>query len=200
MQFRCEWVTGTAVQQALDIRRHVYIEEFGFDLGGGGPADEFDARAYQLVVTTEAGDPAASLRLLDNRARPFEIERFIDLAPHLARDWRPAEITRLCIMAPYRRITQSSFIHLVLLEAVLQLAGRLGITHVVASTRQELMGFYKYLLFEPYPDVTYEHPEIGDALHTLMILDLAGLLERCRLQRPTLFPVVRDALQPSRTT
>ena len=64
-----------------------------------------------------------------------------------------------------------------LLEGVLRQARRLGVTHLVASTRNELMPLYQYLLFETYPDVTYDHPEIGNARHTLMSLDLRDFAE-----------------------
>jgi N-acyl-L-homoserine lactone synthetase len=194
MEYLCEWVKGGNAKEAMEIRRRVYIEEFGFDLGGEGPTDEIDNRAYHLVAKTAAGDLVASLRLVDEAERPFEIERFVDLHPFLQPEWHPAEITRLCVMAPFRRITNASFVHLALLGAVLQLTDRLRISHIVASTRQELMPVYRYLLFDAYPDITYSHPEIGNALHTLMCLDLAAFPERCRQERPTLYPAVEAML------
>jgi len=194
MEYLCEWVKGGKAIEAIEIRRRVYIEEFKFDLGGQGPSDEIDNRAYHLIAKTPRGELVASLRLVDEPDRPFEIEKFVDLYSFLRPGWRPAEITRLCIMAPFRRITKASFVHLALLEAVLQLTSRLGISHIVASTRQELMPVYRYLLFDAYPDITYNHPEIGNALHTLMSLDLAAFPERCRQERPTLYPAVEAML------
>lgn len=199
MDYRCEWVFGSGADEALAIRRRVYIEEFGFDLGGSGPADEIDQRAHHLVARTQSGEAVASLRLLDPSARPFEIERFLDLDAHLAPTCVPAEITRLCILAPYRRITHASFVHLALLRAVLELTQQLGITHIVAWTRQELMPFYKYVLFDAYENVTFTHPGIRDALHTLVMLDLAAFSERCRIERPTLYRAVSDVF-PRATT
>jgi len=193
MEYRCEWVVGAA-RDALDVRRRVYIEEFGFDLGGSGP-DEIDHRADHLVARNQSGEAVASLRLLDAPARPFEIERFLNLEPHLGPDWHPAEITRLCILAPYRRITHASFVHLALLRAILQLTRKRGITHIVAWTRRELMAFYRYVLFDAYEDVTFTHPGIGDALHTLVILDLGAFPDRCRIERPTLYRAVSDAVE-----
>lgn len=198
MEYLCEWVKGSDAKEAIEIRRLVYIEEFGFDLGGEGPSDEIDNRAYHLVAKTSAGDLVASLRLVDEPGRPFEIERFVDLESFLRPGWHPAEITRLCILAPFRRITQASFVHLSLFEAVLRLTHRLRISHIVASTRQELMPVYRYLLFDAYPDITYSHPEIGNALHTLMSLDLAAFPERCRQERPTLYPAVEAMLADGR--
>jgi N-acyl-L-homoserine lactone synthetase len=194
MKYLCEWVRGDNAKEAIEVRRQVYVEEFGFDLGGEGPRDQIDDRAYHLVAKTPDGHLVASLRLVDEPDRPFEIERFVDLHPFLQPGWHPAEITRLCIMAPFRRITKGSFVHLNLLEAVLQLTARLGISHIVASTRQELMPVYRYLLFDPYPTITYHHPEIGNALHTLMSLDLATFPDRCRNERPTLYPAVEAVL------
>jgi hypothetical protein len=195
MEYRCEWVVGEAARDALEVRRRVYIEEFGFDLGGSGPGDEIDRRADHLVAKNQSGEAVASLRLLDASARPFEIERFLNLEPHLGLAWHPAEITRLCILGPYRRITHASFVHLALLRAILQLTRERGITHIVAWTRRELMPFYRYVLFDVYEDVTFTHPGIGDAIHTLVILDLGAFPDRCRIERPTLYHAVSDALE-----
>lgn len=193
MDYRCAWVRGLEAKDAIDVRRRVYTEEFGFDLGGFGPVEELDERAYHLLATTVTGEPVASMRLVDAPDRPFEIERFLDLTPYLGATWHPAEITRLCVLAPFRRITQESFVHLALLEGVLRLTQRLGSTHLIASTRRELMSIYQYLLFDAYPNVTYQHPEIGNAQHTLMSLDLQTFPERCRRERPTLYRAVESA-------
>lgn len=196
MDYRCELVAGEQIEQAIDIRRRVYVEEFGYDLGKAGARDEIDDRAYHLLATNPVGEPVASMRLLDAPQRPFEIERFLDLSAILDSRWHPAEITRLCILAPYRRITRASFIHLALLEGVLRLTSFLQATHLVASTRAELMPLYRYLLFDTYADATYEHSEIGNAVHTLMSLDLRDFPQRCRDERPTLYPAVEAALRP----
>jgi N-acyl-L-homoserine lactone synthetase len=193
MEFRCEWVNASDAHEALDIRRRVYTEEFGFDLGGEGPSDDIDQRAHHLVAKTLDGEPVAALRLVDATDRPFEIESFLDLRSFLDPAWHPAEITRLCILPRFRRITQASFVHLAVLEAVLRLTRRLGVTHIIASTRQELMPVYRYLLFDAYPDITYTHSEIGNAVHTLMSLDLGTFPERCRRERPTLYSAVEAA-------
>jgi hypothetical protein len=195
MDYSCEWVVGGDAQEALGIRHRVYGEEFGFDVGAASGPDEIDARAHHLVAKTATGEAVASLRFLDASARPFEIERFLDIDAHLAPGCRPAEITRLCILAPYRRITHASFVHLALLRSVLELAQRLDTTHIVAWTRDELMPFYKYILFDAYDDVTFTHPGIRDARHTMVILDLAAFAERSRIERPTLYHAVSDVLQ-----
>lgn len=193
-EYRCEWVSGPRVDEAIELRRRVYTEEFGFDLGGNGPRDALDDRSHHLLATTLAGEPVASLRMIDAPARPFEIESFLDLGSLIESSWHPAEITRLCILAPHRRVTSATFLlHLSILEAVLRQARHLGVTHLVASTRNELMPLYQYLLFDTYPDVTYDHPEIGNARHTLMSLDLRNFAETCRQRRPTLLPAAEAA-------
>jgi N-acyl-L-homoserine lactone synthetase len=192
--YRCEVLERSRIEDALGVRRRVYMEEFGFDLGGHGPQDALDEKAHHMVARDASGQAVASLRLIDGPDRPFEIEEFLDLSPYLNYDSHPAEITRLCIVAEHRRITRASFVHLAMLEGVLRLARDLGVTHLVASTRDELMSFYQYLLFETFAGVTYQHPEIGNATHTLMLLDLRTFKERCRRERPTLFEVVASAL------
>jgi N-acyl-L-homoserine lactone synthetase len=189
-EFRCDVVTGPDIERAIEIRRQVYIEELGFDLGGAGPSDSLDDRAIHLLATTASGEAVGSLRFIDASARPFEIEAFLDLSPYISPARHPAEITRLCVIAPYRRITRAAFVHLAILEAVLRLARRLGVTDFVASTRSDLMAFYTYLLFETHPEAVYHHPEIGDALHTLVCLDLTTVAKRYRLLRPTLYRAV----------
>jgi N-acyl-L-homoserine lactone synthetase len=191
--FQCAVVTGSYIDKAIEIRQRVYIEEFGFDLGGHGPRDALDERAVHLLATTTSGEPVGSLRLIDASARPFEIEAFLDISKCLTPDRHPAEITRLCILAPYRRISRAAFVHLAILEAVMRLARRLGITDFIASTRADLLQFYQYLLFETFPGAVYAHPEIGNAPHTLMRLDLTTVLERYRSVRPTLYRAVEAA-------
>jgi hypothetical protein len=190
-EFYCKVVNGKDADCALDIRRRVYIEEFGFDLGGSGPRDPIDDRSYQLLASTADGEPVGSLRLTDTR--PFEIEAFLDIGPYLEQGRRPAEITRLCILAPYRRISRATFVHLAILKEVLRLAWQVGVTDFIASTREELKPFYDYLLFETYPGAVYYHPEIGNTKHTLMRLDLATVVERYRRVRPALYEAVRAA-------
>src|SRR5262249_38880288 len=136
--FHCEVVTGVEIDRAIEIRRRVYIEEFGFDLGGHGPRDALDDRAFHLLVTNEAGEAVGSLRLIDALDRPFEIESFLDIGKYLSPGRHPAEITRLCVLAPYRRISRAAFVHLTILEGAMRLACQLGVTDFVASTRADL--------------------------------------------------------------
>ncbi len=196
LDFRCEVATGAAIDQVMEIRRKVYIEEFGFRLADGSPRDPLDERSYQLLATSASGEGVGSLRLTDAPARPFEIEAFLDLTPFVSPDRHPAEITRLCILPPYRRISRAAFVHLAILDRVLRLARQLGATDFIASTRSDLSAFYEYLLFETYPGAVYQHPEIGGAEHTLMRLDLTTVVERYRRFRPTLYPVVEAAWEP----
>jgi N-acyl-L-homoserine lactone synthetase len=181
--------------QAFEVRKRVYIEEYGFDLGGRGPQDDIDDRAHHLVATAEEGEPVASLRLVDAVDRPFEMERFVDISSYIANYNRPAEVTRMCITQPYRRITHGSFVHMVLLRALLEKSGELGVSHIVASTRRELSRFYAYSMFEVVPGITYEHPEIGGATHVFMMLDLSRFRRLCRVERPTLYSGVSDILE-----
>jgi predicted GNAT family N-acyltransferase len=194
MEYEIKWSSVDGALQAFEVRRRVYIEEYGFDLGGRGPKDDIDDRAQHLLVTAEGGEPVASLRLVDAADRPFEIERFVDINSHIVNCVRPAEVTRMCIAQPYRRITHASFVHVVLLRALLEKARELGISHIVASTRAELSRFYAYSMFETVPDVTYRHPEIGGALHIFMMLDVGRFRRRCRLERPTLYSGVFDII------
>jgi N-acyl-L-homoserine lactone synthetase len=193
--FRCDVAMGADIERAIAVRRLVYIDEFGFAFGGGGPRDSFDDRAYHLLATTAADEPVGSLRFLDAPARPFEIEEFLDITSLLPADRHPAEITRLCILAEYRKISKAAFVHLSMFEAVMRLAHGLGVTDIVASTRADLKSFYAYLLFETYESSVYRHPGIGDAVHTLMRLDLTTVAERYRRTRPTLYRAFAAALR-----
>jgi N-acyl-L-homoserine lactone synthetase len=192
-RFECGVVTGAAVASAIDVRRRVYVEEFGFDLGGSG-WDEIDDRAFHLLATTSAGAPVASLRLVDEDARPFEVERFLEIEPFLPSGGRVAEITRLCVLAPYRRMTEASLVHLAILRGVFRLTKQLGVTEILASTRPDLAPLYDYLLFEMYPNAIYEHPEIGGQPHTLMHLNLDAAADRYQRSRRILYEAIRDIL------
>jgi N-acyl-L-homoserine lactone synthetase len=192
-RFRCELVSGRDVDRVVDIRRRVYVEEFGFDLGGA-VRDSLDDRAWHLLATGPNGEPAGALRLVDDASRPFEVEKFLALSDHLDPSRRAAEITRLCILAPYRRLSSQPLVHIAMLKSVFYLARSLGATDLIASTRPDLAAFYRYLLFEMHPEAAYRHPEIGFAVHVLMRLDLCAAARRYEETRPALFKLVRRVL------
>jgi len=197
--FCCRVASGTDIARAIEIRRKVYVEEFGFSLGGNDGSDNFDRKAYHLLVTnTNNGEPVASLRLLDAPDRPFEVESFVDICTIIGRDRHPAEVSRFCVLLPYRRVSRQMFVHLSILEAFLRLSRELGVTDLIAWAREELLGFYKYILFEILEEYTFDHPKIGNRKHTLMRLDLTSLEERYKERRPSLYHLVKSSLSHGR--
>jgi len=187
--FRCGVVCGDDVERAIEVRRRVYVEEFGFTLGGS-VRDQVDDRATHLLAETGEGEAIASLRILDESERPFEIESFLSLSGFLTPGGHSAEITRLCIAAAHRKLSRENMVHVAILKAILEFSSRLGISEIIASTRKELIGFYRYLLFETFPEATYRHPDIGNSLHTLMRLNVTTLVERYKCVRPTLYRAI----------
>ena len=191
--FCCRVASGADISRAIEIRRKVYVEEFGFALGGRDGSDSFDNNAYHLLVTKATdGQPVASLRLLDAPARPFEVESFVDIRAIVGPDRHLAEVSRLCVLLPYRRVSRQMFVHLSILEASLRLARELGVTDLIGWARQELLGFYKYILFEILDEYTFDHPKIGNRRHTLMRLDLTRLEELYKERRPGLYQFVKS--------
>ena len=160
---------------ALLVRYRVYCEELGYRWDTA--EDSFDARADICAIRARDGAAIASLRILGPEARPFEVERFARI-DHLApQQSRLAEISRFCVLPPFRHI--SSFVHFAAFQFAFDLARLERFSHFIVWVKPSLEPIYRYLLFEAVEDAReFQHPDLGNALHRILLLNLNGLAER----------------------
>lgn len=164
---------------ALEVRRQVYCDELGYkwELAEDG----FDVRASICVVRTGKGRPIASLRIVGPRDRPLEVEQFVQIDDILPPNSRPGEISRFCVLPPFRRI--SSSVHFALFQFAFDLAQAERFSHFIVWAKPTIMPIYRYLLFQVVEGVSFRHPELGNDLHHVLVLDLQGLAVRYRRAR-----------------
>jgi predicted GNAT family N-acyltransferase len=156
--------------EALNLRREVYLEEFG-DEG----LDELDADAHHLIAVNEERRVIAALRIIDAEHRPFDLEHFVEL-PRLAAGRIPAEVARFCVAKDYRHVHRGQIVHLGLFKLLYMFALDTHTTDIFTLGVVELRRLYKFAFFDEL-DITCRHP-IGDRPVQLMHLNLVDIHER----------------------
>lgn len=150
--------------QALRLRRELYLEEFG-DEG----LDELDAGAHHLIAINADRRVIAALRLVDAGHRPFDLEHFVGL-PELDPGRIPGEVARFCVCKDYRQVRRGQFVHLGMFKLLYMFAEHRGITDIFTLGLTELRSVYRFAFFRE-TIMTCRHP-IGNRIVQLMHLDL----------------------------
>lgn len=182
-------------RDALALRRQVYEDRFGTPWQP--EEDLLDARAFLCVVRLPDGVPVASLRVIGPDDRPLEIESALPPFDELlGPDARPGEMNRFCILPPWRSL--ASGVHMALFQWAFAIARRERFSHFLVVAPEDVRPIYSFLLFEPIPGRTYEHPWIAAGVCTPMVLDLRGLSARYRSARHAFTRLLEadDALAP----
>jgi hypothetical protein len=169
----------------LGVRRAVYIDELGYD-AASILADPIDERACHFVATTRGGDPVAAMRIIDSDRRPFEVERFVDIAGLLIPDGRPGEISRMCILPAFRSLTRSQFVHAGMWKLAYDHAVACGLTDFWIWSPPEIAKVYEYLGFRKVPGLVFEHPLFHNRPYQVMHVDLRSLEHEYRARRHSL--------------
>jgi hypothetical protein len=179
---------------ALANRRHVLAERYG--RAAVPEEDALDARAFIAVVRLPDGRPVASLRVLGPDDRPLEIEQKLQVDALLPADSRPGEMNRFCILPECRRM--GTGIHMALFQWAFALARRQRFSHYLVLAPADVKPIYQFLLFDPVPGVTFEHPRVANVICTPMLLDLRDIAGRYRDARHSFTRLleVQDALAP----
>lgn len=152
-------------ERALDLRRHIYLEELG-DPG----IDDFDRVAAHLIAVDREGLAVAALRVVGPRYRPFDLERFVRLEGVLPNDSNPAEVSRFCIKRNRRAVHRGQVVHLGMLKLLYEFARQQHITDLLVLALPSLQMLYEVAFFVPL-DISVEHPTWGTV--RVMRLDIA---------------------------
>lgn len=157
--------------QAIALFREVYSRDIGHV-----PEDAFDPVAHHLIAKTPAGEVVASFRLLGPNQRPFDIERFCDLSPHLSPEAVPALLGRLSVRHDMRSIHQAVVIQLGMLKLAILFAKNHAITDLFLYAMPHLITFYRGAFFKPL-DCTFLYAPLSTSMR-IMQLDLRDLERR----------------------
>lgn len=155
-------------QDALDLRRTVYVQERGY-----APEDSLDLVAHLLIACDVNGEVVACSRLVPPEQRPFDIEGFVDLRSIVPASANPAEVGRLCVRADHRKGPGGRFLQLGILKLSCLLAEKLKVTHFVMYTFEELRDYYRSVRFVD-SGITFTHPGYREVMR-VMYLDLIEL-------------------------
>jgi hypothetical protein len=169
----------------LGVRRAVYIDELGYD-AVSVLADPIDGRACHFLATTRDGRAIAAMRIIDSDRRPFELEQFVDIASFLNPDGRPGEISRMCVLPPFRNLTRSQFVHAGMWKLAYDHAVGSGLTDFWMWAPPAITRVYEYLGFRKLPGLIFEHPLFHNKPYQVMHVDLRNLEHEYRVRRHSL--------------
>src|SRR2546425_12122501 len=85
--------------RALDVRREVYVGDFGYDVA---VPDEYDHRSWLLVAEhVETGEVVGTMRVMAREFGPVETEEYFRLPADVA-SRKVLEISRFAILRAHR--------------------------------------------------------------------------------------------------
>ncbi|MGD0946658.1 MAG: GNAT family N-acyltransferase [Candidatus Binatia bacterium] len=174
----CFEVAGPHRREAiLQLRQAVYGDELGYGPRAveWGPIDE---RAIHLLAMSEAGEAVGMIRLLGPTGRPFEMETSLDLTPFLRPGHPPGETTRLCIAAPFRRITRAMQVYLGLIRLLYDVCQMQNIDDIFICAVPTVQKMYESILFEALTPPNIPYLPFGGVPHLLMRLHMVDLPAR----------------------
>jgi predicted GNAT family N-acyltransferase len=165
-QFQFARAVGLDLAAALELRREVYAAELGHV-----PEDETDTVADHFVAKGSDGRVVGAFMILGPKYRPFDFERYVDIASVVPQGRRAALIGRLCIRSQSREVRQSTIIQLGLLKLAYDFAVLAEISDLVLFTFPHLVPFYRGHCFSDTGE-TFWHPGYGQRMH-VMHLDVS---------------------------
>ena len=156
---------GGLRSSALQFRRRLFEKEQGTE-----GLDEFDNHAVQLVGSVK-GEIVAAARLVEPGRRPFGLEQYFDLAVHLGKRERVAELSRYCLHEEWRDIVRGTVLHLGMLKLAILYAQARKIESVVGSVQPRFRALYERVYFKSIGP-SFHHPIFGHT--TIMLLRLGA--------------------------
>ena len=133
------------VRQAFELRHQVYCVERGFLTGDNGiETDDFDSRAQHIVLLSRrTGELAGTVRLVPgdptNARDSFPVQRVCPIPAAVQIPIHStAEISRFAV-SKQRRLGPGAFLRLGLMQGIVRLSGRLGLTHWCAVMEPALL-------------------------------------------------------------
>lgn len=136
----------------------------------GEMADIFDLRSH-IIVAEFQGEIVGSVRLTScpNAADRFELDQSVVIPNHLVRK-DTIEISRLCVSTTL----ENSNLVLGLIERCAEICLKLGIKHVITSSVEDMIPFYKKLAFAPVGK-SFALKTLEGVPHRLLIMDTKSI-------------------------
>jgi len=151
--------------RALEVRRQVYVEDFGYDVP---VPDEYDHRSWLLIAEhVETGEIIGTMRMTPRAFGAIEAEEYFELPNDLDRA-RTIEISRFAIRSAYRK-TKTFFpvISVGLFKLCYEFAHALGIEREVVCSKAERMWTYQSMGFQS-TGITAQYEKLKGAEHELL--------------------------------
>jgi len=132
--------------RALEIRRKVYVEDFGYDVD---VPDEYDHRSWLLVAEhVESGEIIGTMRMTPRTLGPIEAEEYFNLPADLDRA-EVVEISRFAILKAFRKTrTFLPVVSIGLFRLCHDLALFAGAERQLVCSKAQRMWTYQSLGFE----------------------------------------------------
>ncbi|WP_110515248.1 N-acyl amino acid synthase FeeM domain-containing protein [Herpetosiphon llansteffanensis] len=175
-------------KQVLDLRYRGY----GHFATPAQALDALDMAEHSLILVAELAKRGivGTLRLLDGRRGPIELEQFVPINPLPQLHQRSfVEATRFTI----RHCRELLTVKLLLCKALWMYSLQQGHEYLVISSTQRLRAFYRMLLFEDLGAAgVYRHPTLGQSEHRTFILPVQTALERYRAVQHPLYEFMQQ--------
>jgi len=160
--------------RALDVRREVYVENFGYDVP---VPDEYDHRSWLLVAEhVESGEIVGTMRLTPRAFGPVETEEYFALPGDLDRE-DAIEISRFAILAAHRKTrTFLPVVSVGLFKLCYELAMLVGAERQIVCTKAEKLWSYMSMGFHS-TGIKKAYEKLNGTEHELLCHDFSGIAQ-----------------------
>ena len=158
--------------RALEVRREVYVENFGYDVP---VPDEYDHRSWLLVAEhVESGEIVGTMRMTPRTYGPVEAEEYFTLPKDL--DSTDAiEISRFAILAGHRKTrTFLPVVSVGLFRLCFDLAMLVGAERQIVCTKAERLWSYQSMGFQS-TGIKTRYEKLNGTEHELLGHDFRGI-------------------------
>lgn len=161
------------VARALEVRRQVYVENFGYDLP---VPDEYDHRSWLLVAEhVETGEIVGTMRVTPREYGPVEAEEYFTLPADLDRA-DAIEISRFAILAAHRKTrTFLPVVSVGLVKLASELATTVGAERQIVCTKAAKLWSYLSMGFQSTGMKTC-YAKLNGTEHELLSHDIVGTI------------------------
>jgi N-acyl-L-homoserine lactone synthetase len=154
--------------RALDVRREVYVEDFGYDVA---VPDEYDSRSWLLVAEhVETGEVVGTMRLMAREFGPVECEEYFELPENVA-SRKVLELSRFAIVRAHRKTrTFLPIVSVGLFKLAHEFTRLIGAEYLVVCSKAAKIWTYQSLGFGRTGKTT-SYAKLNNVEHELLALD-----------------------------
>lgn len=184
--------TAADIEKALHVRWLGYRKYDSFAKSELEDLDRGD-NCTLLLAEDDEGKPIGTIRILDRRHGPIELEKFLDVDSLLPGSSRSiAEATRFSV--PHTPSARR--LKLLLWKAYYLLCVQRGIEHMLVSMRPGAARDYERLLFSRVEGGTYSHAVLGNLPHESYCLHVPTAPDRFERHKHPLLPFFTQTEHP----